>query len=84
MILLPGFFWMDVTDLRQVQENPQVEPFFWANMFVLTEELMQMPDHLELFQIGLGQALKYKFLAFFRRYIRLKSPNGSSVFLLFP
>jgi hypothetical protein len=76
LILIPGVFVIDSTNLRDSLRIPKTECLFHSNMFILSEEIYLDDKHLELFHVGLGLAIKYKFLSYFVRNVTLKSPNG--------
>lgn len=77
MVILPGLFNIDSTHLRESLESARTECVFHANMFLFSEEVFLDERHLEMFHVGLGLALKYKFLSYFVRNVRLDSPKGT-------
>jgi hypothetical protein len=77
MVLLPGAFGIDSTNLRESLKFIKTDCLFHENMFILSEEVFLDKKHLEIFHVGLGLALKYKFLSFFVKNVRLKSTKGN-------
>jgi hypothetical protein len=75
MVLVPGNQ-VDFRNLRASQEKPIINNLYSQNLFVMSEELFVNKRQLEMFPVGFGMALKYKFLSFFERFVCLESENG--------
>lgn len=78
MVLVPGNQ-INFRNLRTSQEKPIINNLYSQNLFVMSEELFVNKRQLEIFPIGFGMALKYKFLSFFERFVSLESENGKFI-----